>query len=86
MGKKVSNPYYPKCNSCTKGYNGSNGNGYQPCSCRPKPPPPPPPRTIYYGWLFSGETKESIRAREDYEKYMEGWKDGFESGINSGRN
>lgn len=24
-----------KCNSCMKGYNGTNGNGYQPCSCPP---------------------------------------------------
>ncbi len=29
-----------KCNSCEKGYNGRNGNGYQPCGCRPPEPPP----------------------------------------------
>lgn len=23
-----------KCNSCKKGYNGTNGNGYQPCGCK----------------------------------------------------
>lgn len=86
MGKKVSTSNPPKCNSCTIGYDGRNGNGYQPCNCRPKPPPGPPLRIIYEGFFFTGETKESIRAREDYEKYMEGWKDGFESGINSGRN
>lgn len=22
-----------KCNSCTNGYNGKNGSGYQPCGC-----------------------------------------------------
>ena len=22
-----------KCNSCFKGFDGRNGNGYQPCSC-----------------------------------------------------
>jgi len=22
-----------ECNSCKKGFNGRNGNGYQPCSC-----------------------------------------------------
>ena len=22
-----------KCESCLKGYDGTNGNGYQPCSC-----------------------------------------------------
>jgi len=22
-----------KCNSCVKGYDGTNGNGYQPCGC-----------------------------------------------------
>jgi hypothetical protein len=24
-----------KCESCKKGYNGRNGNGYQPCGCKP---------------------------------------------------
>lgn len=23
-----------KCNSCMRGYNGRNGNGYQPCGCK----------------------------------------------------
>lgn len=23
-----------KCNSCTDGLNGKNGNGYQPCGCK----------------------------------------------------
>lgn len=45
-----------KCNSCINGYNGRNGNGYQPCCCSepPKipaecvvtPPEPPKPRII----------------------------------------
>jgi len=26
------------CNSCEKELNGRNGNGYQPCGCRPKKP------------------------------------------------
>lgn len=25
-----------KCNSCKNGYNGTNGNGYQPCDCKNK--------------------------------------------------
>ena len=25
-----------KCESCRKGYNGRNGNGYMPCGCKPK--------------------------------------------------
>ena len=25
-----------KCESCRKGYNGRNGNGYMPCSCKSK--------------------------------------------------
>ena len=25
-----------KCESCRKGFNGHNGNGYMPCSCRSK--------------------------------------------------
>lgn len=25
-----------KCESCKNGYNGENGNGYQPCSCPKK--------------------------------------------------
>ena len=25
-----------KCGSCRKGYNGRNGNGYMPCSCKPR--------------------------------------------------
>lgn len=25
------------CNSCTKGYDGTNGNGYQPCGCNKQP-------------------------------------------------
>ena len=25
-----------KCESCSKGYNGRNGNGYMPCGCKPK--------------------------------------------------
>lgn len=24
----------PKCNSCKHGFDGSNGNGYQPCNCK----------------------------------------------------
>jgi hypothetical protein len=39
----------------------------------PLPPPPPPPRTVG----FFGETRESIRARREYEIYMRGWQQGF---------
>lgn len=28
-----------KCNSCKEGFDGSKGNGYQPCSCKLKRPP-----------------------------------------------
>ena len=35
-----------KCESCRKGYNGRNGNGYMPCSCdkeaKPEYVSPPP--------------------------------------------
>lgn len=35
-----------KCESCRKGYNGRNGNGYMPCGCdkeaKPEYVPPPP--------------------------------------------
>lgn len=40
--KKQSNPPPPKCLSCVSRLNGKDGNGYQPCSCRPPAPPPPP--------------------------------------------
>lgn len=33
-----------KCNSCTKGYNGRNGNGYQPCGCGKTTPTGSPPK------------------------------------------
>lgn len=53
-------------------------HGYQPI-CRPSAPPPPPCRTVKAGWFGEYETKESIRAREDYQLYMQGWRDGFDS-------
>lgn len=46
----------------------------------PAPPPPPPSRTIRDGLFGQRETKESIRAREDYEVYMRGWSAGFAAG------
>lgn len=49
---------------------------------RPTPPPGPPCRIIRDGFFGSKETKESIRAREDYEVYMRGWKAGFNSAFN----
>lgn len=33
-----------KCKSCAKGYNGRNGNGYQPCDCLPSKLNTPPPK------------------------------------------
>jgi hypothetical protein len=48
---------------------------------RPDPPPPPPARTFYVYWFGERETNESIRAGEDYKKYMEGWSDGFTAGL-----
>lgn len=48
-------------------------------SKRPKPPPPPPNRIFRTGLLGTKETKDSICAREDYEAYMRGWSDGFNS-------
>lgn len=45
----------------------------------PTPPPGPPGRTV---GMF-GETKESVRRREDYQVYMKGWTDGFNSSKNS---
>jgi hypothetical protein len=50
-----------------------------PKNARPAPPPGPPSRKMHHGFLGVGETKESIRAREDYEVYMCGWSDGFNS-------
>ena len=46
---------------------------------RPKPPPPPPGRTCRTGFFGMRETKESIRAGEDYEVYMRGYRDGRNS-------
>lgn len=37
------------CSSCKKGFNGKNGNGYQPCGRKrtpPSPPVPPPMRKV----------------------------------------
>lgn len=31
-----------KCSSCDNKFNGTNGNGYQPCSCNVKVESPPP--------------------------------------------
>jgi len=42
----------------------------------PKPPPGPPGRTFRFTIFGSKETKESIRARQDYEVYMRGYRDG----------
>jgi hypothetical protein len=30
-----------KCNSCEKRFDGTGGNGYQPCGCKRGPPSPP---------------------------------------------
>ena len=35
-----------KCNSCFKGFDGRNGNGYMPCSCLKKPEFVPVPGPI----------------------------------------
>ena len=40
-----------------------------------KPPKGPPGREIRFGIFGSRETKKSIRAREDYEVYMQGYRD-----------
>lgn len=44
---------------------------------RPAPPPPPPPREVG----FFGETRASIRAREDYQVFMDGYRTGFQSAM-----
>lgn len=44
----------------------------------PAPPPPPPPPGRQIG-VF-GETKASIKARQDYEIYMSGYRAGFDCG------
>jgi len=31
-----------KCSSCLKGYDGTKGNGYQPCGCKEDKPTSPP--------------------------------------------
>jgi len=36
------NLYSEKCNSCTNGFDGTNGNGYQPCGCNDGKPSNPP--------------------------------------------
>lgn len=38
-----------KCESCAKGYNGRNGNGYQPCACnKNKSDPVIPMPTVHW--------------------------------------
>ena len=39
-----------KCESCRKGYNGTNGNGYMPCGCKPKSNGKPPKEPKFEGW------------------------------------
>ena len=40
-----------KCESCIKGYNGTNGNGYQPCSCnKSESKAKPPKKPKYEAW------------------------------------
>lgn len=38
-----------KCESCRKGYNGTNGNGYMPCGCKPKSNGKPPKKPKFEG-------------------------------------
>ena len=40
----------------------------------PRPPPPPPGRQMRSGWFGEYETKESIKARENYEAFMRGYR------------
>lgn len=49
------------------------GSNPHPSGVRPNPPPGPPGRTFEYNWFSSGETKDSIRAREDYRMFMKGY-------------
>lgn len=38
---------WPRCESCINGYDGTNGNGYQPCGCDPdKQLNPTPPSSL----------------------------------------
>ncbi len=46
----------------------------------PPPPPPPPGREFKSGIFGTRETKESIRAREDWEIYMKGYNHGLSIG------
>ena len=46
-----------------------------------KPPFPPPSRTFKDGFFFSGETKESIKRKRDWEDYMTKYK--FQLELNS---
>ena len=36
------------CESCKKGFNGRNGNGYQPCGCKPPKPSEQPVNPIIH--------------------------------------
>jgi hypothetical protein len=39
-----------KCESCINGYNGANGNGYQPCGCsKPENKAQPPKKPKFEG-------------------------------------
>lgn len=55
------------CNSCKKSYNGTNGNGYQPCSCSvPIPPERPKIRTMtspFGVWIEVKSKKPSLFSR-----------------------
>ena len=50
-----------------------------------QPPKGPPCRTICFGLFGRRETRESIRAREDYAVYIKAYMEGLSAGRMQGR-
>ena len=62
-----------KCESCRKGYNGRNGNGYMPCGCdkEAKPEYVPPPPLVHIGRPVLGWKPKQIQydVSDPYKKF-----------------
>jgi hypothetical protein len=48
------------CESCEKGFNGRNGNGYQPCGCKPTKPSEQPVNPMITEEGFGLDAKEVL--------------------------
>lgn len=66
-----------KCSSCKNGFNGRNGNGYQPCSCKPNNNQPT--LTIDNGGEVLTETLDGVTMPIDYSfEKVNGWIHGID--------